>query len=145
MRKRHPWGPSLLCLLLLTPLAAAQEEEPAADAVEESGVWAEVRRLYDEAKKAGERVPKDIYEWVRQDLQRSGDWEYRVVDVDAGVPEGIEETLNELGAERWECFWVGVAGGKSRFVLKRPARTYLQRVALTDLLKLIPGGGAAGD
>jgi hypothetical protein len=147
--KLHPWHLSLLFMLLVVspfPQAVlAQEEEPSTGTAEESGAWAEIRRLYEEAKKTGERVPKDIFEWVRQDLQRAGDWEYRVVDVDFSEPEGIEKTLNEMGEERWECFWVGVAGGKSRFMLKRRARTYLQKVALTDLLKMLPTGIDPGD
>ena len=110
-------GPVLLLLLLggcLLPACAAESEaepkrpDPPAEAAAEgddSDLWSEVQALYEKAKAAGEQVPGTTMEWIREDLDRIGDWEYRVISL-AGSAEQTEQQLNELGHERWECFWV---------------------------------------
>ena len=67
------------CLMLLAGTAVAQQAEPVAG--EESELWSQIQQLYDRAKAAGEQVPGSVVEWVRQDLEKIGDWEYRVVPV----------------------------------------------------------------
>jgi hypothetical protein len=111
---------------------------------DDQGLWEEIRRLYEEAKDAGEQVPEDVVEWVKLDFQKIGDWEYRVVTVPRKNDETLEETLTELGADRWECFWVEPTGNKLRLLLKRPSRSYLKMIPLSQLLKLVPGGGGEG-
>jgi len=146
MRKKTVrWATVVVCCLLgpmlaATPDAASQQEptEPPDD----SGVWEEVVRMYETAKKTGEEVPKDVYEWARQDLQRHGTWEYRVVEIGATDAKAVEEALNGLGTERWECVWVQTSGKTMRLFVKRPVRSYLRDVPLSQLLKLVPGIGA---
>ncbi len=106
----------------------------------EPGIWDEVQRLYQSAKETGERVPKNIYEWIRRDIENLGDWQYRVVELETGDAKSVEGQLNELGQERWECIWVQTFGKKTRFFLKRPVRSYLTTLPLSQLLKLIPAG-----
>ena len=133
---------SLVVVLLLTLAAAgvaAQEPEPQA---EETTLWEDVVALYDRAKAAGERVPKDVYDWAKQDVHKIGDWQYRVADLEASDAAEVETWLNELGAERWECLWVESHGDKTRYILKRPARSYLKTLPLSDVLKLIQMGSA---
>jgi len=128
------------CLVASVTLIAGQEtptEEPS-----ESGVWNEVVRLYESAKAKGEQVPKDVYEWARQDLQRHGTWDYRLVEVSESPSATIQTTLNELGAERWECIWIEPRGKTLRLFLKRPVRSYLRNLPLSQVLKLLPGGGS---
>ncbi len=128
----------LLALLLpATPVAA--QEEPSE--VEETGTWSEVRAAYEKAKKKarsmGESVPDKIPDWVKEDLENVGDWEYRVVEAPR---DGLEATLNQLGAERWECFSVESHGKKSRLVFKRRKRSRLrelQDLSPDDLLTVI--------
>ncbi len=96
----------------------------------------ELRSLYD---KALEEAPDDPVEWVKEDIARYGDWEYRVVVIDdMGVGE-LEDGLNELGAERWEVFWMERTGGNLIVFVKRPTKSYLRSVPLSGLGKALSG------
>ena len=130
------------CCLIMGSLTLVSGQQKPTEEPSESGVWNEVVRLYETAKEKGEQVPKDVYEWARQDLQRHGTWEYRVVEVTEMASTYIETTLNELGAERWECIWIQPLGKKQRLVLKRPVQSYLRNLPLSQVLKLLPGGGS---
>ena len=132
-----------LGLALISALAtgAAAQGEAAAEAEAESDIWTEIRSLYEKAKEAGEQVPGDVADWLKEDLARIGDWEYRLISVSSFSDETVEAELNELGAERWECFAVLHTGGRTRLFLKRPARGYLKHIPITDLWKLVPSGG----
>ena len=133
----------ILGLALISILAtgvAAQDDAPA-EAEAESDIWAEIQALYERARETGEQVPGDIADWLKEDLDRIGDWEYRLLSVSSFSDETVEAKLNDLGAERWECFAVLHEGGRTRLFLKRPARSYLKHIPVTDLWKLVPTGG----
>lgn len=154
-----PWTPipgvltRALALVLIAVMAqagavTAQEdppaEEPSEAAFEEpsgGGTWAEVKEAYEKARRKakamGETVPDKIPDWVKEDLENVGDWEYRVVEASRGE---LQATLNELGAERWECFSVESHGKKSQLVFKRRKRSRLrelQDLSPDDLLTVI--------
>ena len=131
------WQIVMACCLVASLSLVSGQEKPTEES-SDSGVWNEVVRLYESAKKKGEQVPKDVYEWAREDLKRHDTWEYHVVEV---TNAGIEKTLNKLGAERWECIWIQPAGKRLRLVLKRPVRSYLRNLPLSQVLKLLPGDG----
>jgi hypothetical protein len=135
------WHTVTACCLL-TSLSLVSGQEAPVQATDEGSVWKDVVRLYEMARDKGEQVPKDVYEWARQDLQRYGTWEYRVVKVSAGA---IEKTLNELGTERWECVWIEPAGKQLQLILKRPVRSYLRNLPLSQVLKLVPGAGSGDE
>ena len=87
-----------------------------------------------------------VVEWTEEDLRKIGAWEYRTLDVayaevgdaheDAGTGTAVEQ-LNELGAERWECFWVQETPDGMRFYLKRTKRSYLRYVPVGDLMRVV--------
>ena len=58
------------------------------------------------------------------------------------LARAMEKRLNDLGASRWECFWVETTGTKKRFYMKKAGRSYLKQIPSTDLLKLLPGVGS---
>jgi hypothetical protein len=80
-------------------------------------------------------------ERVQEDIENLGDWEYRIVEIPDGPAEEQEQRLNELGNERWEVYWVQPAADNVRFYLKRPSISYLSRVPLSTLMRIIPGAG----
>ena len=133
-------GGWVLGLLLLVSLSAPISSQEDPDDERDTGVWDEVERLYERAKETGERVPKDVYDWIREDIKNLGDWEYRVVEFGSSDSKSIENKLNELGQERWECIWVQTSGKTPRIFLKRPIRSYLTTLPLSQLLKLLPAG-----
>ncbi len=138
---------ALFAALALAGTTAAQEE-PADEAKAgtphpspSGGTWAEVREAYEKAKKKalemGETVPDKIPDWVKEDLENVGDWEYRVMEAPR---DELEAALNGLGAERWECFSVESHGKKAQLVFKRRKRSRLrelQDLSPDDLLTVI--------
>ena len=82
-------------------------------------------------------------EWAKEDIQRWGDWEYRVVVLPEGEARALEAQLNEYGEERWEVFWVDREGGNLKIFLKRPSKSYLRSIPLSELGKAISGDGSS--
>jgi hypothetical protein len=136
----------VLFALLFLPAAAADPAAPVTvdentEKASGESLWIQIQALYESAKKAGDIDAGSVTEWLKTDYEGMGDWEYRVIQVDGKESKALEEALNLAGAERWEVFWVREGGGNFTFFLKRPVRSYLRSIPLTDLLKLIPGGG----
>ena len=100
----------------------------------------ELKKYYEEAK---QKAPEDPIEWAKEDFQRFGDWEYRVVSIELGSNKEIENQLNEFGTNRWEVFWVQEREDSLQILLKRPARSYLRSVPFSELGKAISGDGKA--
>ena len=139
-------GLLLVALWLADPVAATQDEpaEPIGEA-EDAGVWVRIQALYEQAKAAGEEVPGNVYDWIKQDLANLGDWEYTLVTVGALQPTSLQKKMNELGNERWECFDVIFDGERYHLFFRRKTRSYLSSIPVADLLKLLPGAGAGDD
>ena len=128
-----------------TPFAIEEEKTP--ETLEETAnrLWAEAQKMYEKARTASEKVSEDSYEWAKDDLEKIGDWEYRVVSLSTVESASLEAELNTLGADRWECFWVAGEGKDAKFLFKRPVRSYLKRIPLRSLMGILPqGGGDAG-
>ena len=97
----------------------------------------ELQRLVEETR---ERAPEEAVEWAREDLERYGDWEYRVIALVELDADELEAELNELGQERWEVFWVERTDQGLSLLLKRPAVSYLRAVPFSEIGRVIPGG-----
>ena len=102
--------------------------------------YEELLQLYKHAINAGEKIkiPDDILERARDEIQRVGTWEYQVVTLKNPQDSLLEKRLNALGKDRWECQVGQLQSEQVRILCKRPTRTYLKNIAITDLLKLIP-------
>ena len=153
MHERRPGRCAALWLGMILAFggALAAQEEPTA---EERDRWEKAREAYekardkakDKATAVGESMSARVPEWVLEDLRNIGDWQYRVVEV---RPQDLEATLNELGAERWECFSVEQVDKKTvRLVLKKRKRSQLkelQDLSPDDLLTVIKLLGRRGE
>ena len=102
--------------------------------------YAELLNLYQRALEAGEKmqIPDDVLKRAREEIKRVGTWEYRVMTLNTPEDPALEQRLNALGQERWECHATQHVNDVVRLVCKRPVRSYLKNIAVTDLLKLIP-------
>ena len=100
----------------------------------------ELIELYERALKAGEKIqiPDDVLERAKEEIKRIGTWEYHVMTLTAPQDTTLEQRLNELGQERWECHATPRGNEDVHLVCKRPVRSYLKNIAVTDLLRLIP-------
>jgi hypothetical protein len=133
----------LAVILLPTPIGTVLAADPPRENGEETqDILEEIRELYESAREKGEQVPKDLYDWIRQDLQSIGDWEYRIVEVARREATWLQARLNDLGTERWEVIWIEPQGDGARIYCKRPVRSYLSQIPLSQLMKILPGGGA---
>ena len=138
----------ILLILLATFAGCPKDKEPEPvpePEVTDQGTLAQVLELYEKAKDAGEQVPLDAFEWARQDLGSIGDWQYLVIDIPVFDAARVQKQLNELGTERWECIWIQSSGNKISFILKRPTRSYLKSVPLSQILKLLPRSESDGE
>ncbi len=100
-----------------------------------------IKDLYERAKANGEEVPQDVAQWAKQDIRKMGSWEYRVEDIKDLDPLHIQRKLNELGAQRWECYWVESVENGKRFYFKKAGKSYLKAVPVGTLLRFFPMGG----
>jgi hypothetical protein len=110
--------------------------------VDTNQTWQTVKEMYDRARESGEDVPPKVKDWVAHDIKKIGAWEYRILTLTNVTPDNSAHQLNELGSERWECFWVQQDAERTHFYLKKVGRSYLKLVPKGDLLRLLaPGGG----
>ena len=127
------WMASLVLAVFMVGCGQTPGEPSPADKALE-----ELRSLYERAL---EEAPEDPVGWAKEDLSRFGDWEYRIVEIEDDSPDALEQQLNELGTERWEAFWVERTAQGLRVYLKRPARSYLRSMPLSELGKAVSGAG----
>ena len=105
---------------------------------EGSSYWERVKEAYEEAKSDKEGITEGTKRLIKKDIDRIGDWQYKVIILNAGEASNeIENQLNELGEERWECFFVDAAEGKRMFYFKKPKISYLQKISKADVVKLL--------
>ena len=117
------------------PAAAPQTDATATDRAVER-----LAQTYDELAALLERNSGDAMGWAQEDIENLGDWEYRIVELDDESPEALEAELNTLGDERWEAYWVESTRRGVRVYLKRSSISYLSRVPLSTLGRLLGGG-----
>ena len=98
----------------------------------------ELKQLYEEAK---EKAPDDPIAWAKEDLQRAGDWEYRIVSLSAENSGAVEKQLNDYGRDRWEVFWVREEDRSITIYMKRPGKSYLMSAPLSEIGKAVSGAG----
>ena len=85
----------------------------------------------------GKSLTQKSKEWLMKDIENIGDWEYKVVSYGSKDFQALEKDLNELGKERWQCFWVEAAGEEKVFYFKRTKMSYLSKIPTGALLRII--------
>ena len=132
----------LICVALgLVPGSLlAQESAESEDASAAARAMEELTAAYESLAGMLGQGSGEAVERVQSDVENLGDWEYRVVELSNDSIEGIAEELNALGDERWEVFWVESAPQGMRVYLKRPAVSYLSRIPLAALIRLLAAG-----
>lgn len=128
-----------LSLLLLPGCSETDESRfnPSVDLNSEE-IIKDIQAMYEKAKRSGEQVPESVYEWTKEDLKKMNDWEYKVVAVKKSDMPEVETALNELGKERWQCFWVDKKKDHVVFYFHRRARSYLKTLPFREILRILP-------
>ncbi len=125
--------------LVAEPSTSDEEISPAENS--SSDYTEQIKELYENAKAAGEQVPEDVLAWTKSDVKRIGTWDYKIVSFSVESDEAVASRLNELGDQRWECFWVEPVPSGKRFYMKKPMRSYLQLAGKASMFIPVPGSG----
>ena len=107
---------------------------------QEPSYWDKIKKMFEDSESEDKELSDKAKEWIKEDIEKIGDWEYKVVNLDYESFNELENKLNELGNERWECFWVEKKEEIVVFILKRPKTSYLQKIPKGDLLKMLNQG-----
>ncbi len=137
-------------LLGFTLRAAEEEKEKVDKSYTErlKEAYDEGKEIYDKGVKGakekygvgledGKNLTEKSKEWLLKDIENIGDWEYKVVSYGSKDFKALEKDLNELGKERWQCFWVEAAGEEKVFYFKRTKMSYLSKIPTGALLRII--------
>ena len=98
----------------------------------------QVTALYQSLKEQGLTTATSASEWMREDWSNVDRWQYKVVQIYVTDPPAMEQRLNDMGTENWECFNTIVTGDKSVFFFKRQHPSYLRAMPLREVMTLFP-------
>ena len=96
---------------------------------------------YAETFEDGKDLSGKSKEWLLKDLQNIGDWEYKIESFDLKNLKDLEIRLNQLGTERWQCFWVEESAQGKAFYFKRTKLSYLSKIPTGALLRIMADFG----
>lgn len=130
-----------LMLFPFTFLIAEPQAEKNPETKKEASYWEKAKSYYNKISEKGvERASEEAKEWVKKNLEKIGDWEYKIISIKLKDLDKIEKQLNNLGKERWECYWQQKTDKGYVFFLKRTKVSYLQKVPVGHILKTFQGG-----
>ena len=95
------------------------------------------KKLYDENLGSDKTLKSKTKNWVKEDIEDIGDWEYKLVAFGDKAHLELEKELNQLGKSRWQCFWVEATGKDKVFYFKRSKISYMHKMPAGDLLEII--------
>lgn len=115
------------------PTATDKAKETAEEAI------GSVKEKYDELTDSGDPV-----RWAQEDIENIGDWDYKIVELGNVSAAELETELNELGNDRWQAFWVESSDSGYTIMLRRTSISYLSKIPLSQLGRIMMGGSDGG-
>ncbi|MDH3747696.1 MAG: hypothetical protein OER97_05775 [Gammaproteobacteria bacterium] len=82
---------------------------------------------------------EDPMQWASDDIKKIGDWQYRVLEIGKMSGPELEAALNEAGTDRWEVIWMEKTLEGHAIVLKRPSISYLSKIPLSQIGRIVVG------
>ena len=136
---------STTLFFLASSFSTMAEDEPTAEDKSYSEKLKEVyekglkgaKEKYAETVGDGKELTGKSKEWVLKDIENIGDWEYKVESYGPEQAKEIEKKLNELGKERWQCFWVESSKKEKVFYFKRTKLSYLSKIPTGAILRIM--------
>jgi len=128
-----------ICLFFTACGSKEDESESASQEVVSKleSAMTDLQSKYDDLRNS---KPSEALDWAADDLKSIGDWEYKIIEFSALSVQDIEKALNKLGEERWQVFWVKeISADELQFMLKRPTVSYLSKLPLSSLGKMMLG------
>ncbi|MEO0796122.1 MAG: hypothetical protein AAFX93_13210 [Verrucomicrobiota bacterium] len=133
MKKRFLLLSASLICFVLPPLSSAEEEN------EKESYLERAKRAYEDMTSDDKDLSEETKQWVQEDLERIGDWEYKVIEIELSNAQTLEDELNLHGAERWECFFITQSTKKLTIMFKRQSISYIQKASKLDWSRLVGG------
>jgi hypothetical protein len=99
------------------------------------------KEKYAETLGDGKNLTDKSKEWILKDIENIGDWEYKIQSFGPEQSKEIEKKLNELGKERWQCFWVESSKKEKIFYFKRTRMSYLSKIPTGAILRIMADFG----
>ena len=113
------------CLLLL--LTSCAPDETQQERLEE--LLGEATETLNDLTRHGNEIGSDLGNQASGEVEKLFIFEYKVFDLKKEEStQSIEEELNRLGKERWQCFHVEPLEKDFRFFCKRRPKTYLRYI-----------------
>ena len=136
---------SLTIIFVSTSFFLLAEEESKA---EEKTYSEKLKEVYEKGLKGakdkyaetvgdGKKLTDKSKEWMLKDIENIGDWEYKVVTLGTEETKQVENNLNELGRDRWQCFWVESNKKQKSFYFKRTKMSYLSKIPTGAILRIM--------
>ncbi len=135
MASKAQLGVIASAVLLVHALSACQPESEEPSAARKA--LDELQEKYDELVEEKLDVP---VKWATDDIENLGDWEYRVENLSYSSTDDLAAQLNEFGNEKWELIWIERTPDGLLVVLKKPSVSYLSKIPLSELGKIVIGG-----
>ena len=136
---------SITLVFLVSSFLTMAEDEPKAEDKSYSEKLKEVyekglkgaKEKYAETVGDGKELTGKSKEWLLKDIENIGDWEYKIQSFGPEQSKEIEKKLNELGKERWQCFWVESSKKEKVFYFKRTKMSYLSKIPTGAILRIM--------
>lgn len=114
--------------------------EATGDTAEATSKW--IAETYKSLKDSGLTTADSAQEWLKDDWKNIGAWDYKVIimPIVTGKESAaeVEQQLNELGSDRWQCFNVSPNATGTVMYFKRSRDSYMKHVPLKDVLHFVP-------
>ena len=136
---------SIALVFLVSSFLTMAEDEPQ---VEDKSYSEKLKEVYEKGLKGakekyaetvgdGKELTGKSKEWLLKDIENIGDWEYKIQSFGPEQSKEIERKLNELGKERWQCFWVESSKKEKVFYFKRTKMSYLSKIPTGAILRIM--------
>jgi hypothetical protein len=97
-----------------------------------------ISQAYQSAKSSGQTAATSARDWILNDINSGGRWEYRVIPTTEEDPAQLEELLNGLGRDGWECFHIESKGDVLMLFMQRHPTSITRNIPFGDLMKVLP-------
>ncbi|NND65923.1 MAG: hypothetical protein HKM24_08150 [Gammaproteobacteria bacterium] len=119
-------------------LPGKQSAPKADDTSQTESAIEELQKLYSDAK---DKVPspQQAVEWAKEDVNRYGDWQYKVTLITEQDTSKVETALNEIGRDRWQVFWINETDDGLMIFAKKPVKSILRALPIGEISSGIRG------
>lgn len=87
-----------------------------------------VKELYQKAKESGEKVPENMMDWVKEDIEKIETWEHKIVFLDDEIESENERGVHNNIAESFSCLLEQAKQGVFYWMSKKHLPRYLNEI-----------------